>query len=226
MPTDTPTAEDVAFAVRWSNEQNPTVFVQNIGQGVCVLRQVPRWLKIQGDTYLDSNDAAWSALASALTPIRRSLEPVIREEMRSEIDRLTAEVERLRSLVRFGFDVQRVQNWRMDHDRKPANTAFTSGPERQAAYLIEDAERAVSAWRPISEAPKDGTHVLVRYKYETSEDLRCHFITEAWFDQYSCAAAEWKTAYGCHVIPGDVVGWIPKPPDAIADRDREGTVGR
>ena len=34
-------------------------------------------------------------------------------------------------------DYRRVMEWMYDKDRKPANTAFTEGPERQLAYTVE-----------------------------------------------------------------------------------------
>ncbi len=37
-------------------------------------------------------------------------------------------------------DFQRVVEWAKSKNRKPANLAFTAGPERQAAYWIEWAE--------------------------------------------------------------------------------------
>lgn len=37
-----------------------------------------------------------------------------------------------------GFDYKRVRAWMTHPDRKPANLAFTSGENRNAAYLIED----------------------------------------------------------------------------------------
>ncbi len=36
-----------------------------------------------------------------------------------------------------GFDYVRVRDWALN-DPKPANIAFTAGPERNVAYLIED----------------------------------------------------------------------------------------
>lgn len=41
------------------------------------------------------------------------------------------------SLSSPGFDVQRVMAWMHDPQRTLANLAFTEGPERQAAYLVE-----------------------------------------------------------------------------------------
>ena len=49
-------------------------------------------------------------------------------------------------------DKARVEAWRVKADRLPACTAFPAGPERQAAYLIEDAERKTNA---AMSAPSD-----------------------------------------------------------------------
>lgn len=46
-------------------------------------------------------------------------------------------------------DPARVIKWAYDPARKPANTAFTDGPERQAAYWIEWTESILG--RRVSE---------------------------------------------------------------------------
>ena len=63
----------------------------------------------------------------------------------AEVARLTEENERLTRLMQIGFDDVRVLRWMLDDDRKPANTAFTAGGERSAAYLVEMAEERLRA---------------------------------------------------------------------------------
>lgn len=51
------------------------------------------------------------------------------------IDELEADrIERVRHFA----DSRRLIAWILDETRRPANTAFTAGPERQVAYHIED----------------------------------------------------------------------------------------
>ena len=45
-------------------------------------------------------------------------------------------------------DAARVVAWARDPNRKPANTAFTAGPERQAAYWIEWTEQQIGKHVP------------------------------------------------------------------------------
>lgn len=45
-------------------------------------------------------------------------------------------------------DAARVVAWARDPNRKPANTAFTAGPERQAAYWIEWTEQQIGEHVP------------------------------------------------------------------------------
>lgn len=46
-------------------------------------------------------------------------------------------------------DAGRVLEWMHSEDRKPANTAFTAGPERQAAYWIEIGQDALKPRRSM-----------------------------------------------------------------------------
>lgn len=52
---------------------------------------------------------------------------------RGRNERLEAEMK----CVNKHADADRIIEWVKDPKRKPANTAFTEGPERQIAYLIE-----------------------------------------------------------------------------------------
>lgn len=95
------------------------------------------------------------------------------DEMRSamnqaadELSRLRDDVNFLRPLAQAGFDVQRVMEWSESSPRKPANIAFTSGGERQAAYLIENAERKL---RDENERLK---RQIIRQAHSRSEQRR------------------------------------------------------
>ena len=53
------------------------------------------------------------------------------------------------------FDFNRVLLWSREPDRKGANTAFTEGPERQAAYLVEMTEQPLRERVKALEAGKE-----------------------------------------------------------------------
>lgn len=83
------------------------------------------------------------------------------------------------------MDSKRVLAWLKDPKRKPAHLAFTEGDERQAAYLIEEAERPLSkhadeGWglathrtkqlRQAVEALRGADHVLNCWAHRLGED--------------------------------------------------------
>lgn len=63
-------------------------------------------------------------------PLRNPPKPTY-EELETEVHRL--KVERANRLA----DVERIVAWASDPQRKRAVNAFTEGPERQIAYLLE-----------------------------------------------------------------------------------------
>jgi hypothetical protein len=82
---------------------------------------------------------------------------------------------------------------------------------RTEAALEWQAEHDADRWQPIETAPKDGTHILLRYRWAHRET----YIAEGWWN-----VMLWQT----HGIPGvRATAWqpLPAPPPALSREDEK-----
>jgi hypothetical protein len=102
MPTDTPTAEDVAFAKRWASMQTPPVtlkpkrvrYMKKDLDGwewrdVLTAENLPKCL-FDWAGYYESEERFFATVVNALKPFRRSLAPVIIAEEREKIAKIVS----------------------------------------------------------------------------------------------------------------------------------------
>lgn len=84
-------------------------------------------------------------------------------------------------------DAGRVLEWMRDPNRKPAQLAFTHGPERQAAYWIEIAQ---------SEPEVAANNVDPRFTHRLAIVLECMILNPTRFYAEACALIdEYKAAW-------------------------------
>lgn len=80
-------------------------------------------------------------LLKSIQRIAKESLPVIDSALAQQAAELADLRSRIAQLIAEGFDVNRVLEWQQSSPRKEAMHAFTAGPERQAAYLIEGEAR-------------------------------------------------------------------------------------
>ena len=84
-------------------------------------------------------------------------------------------------------DARRVLEWMRDPNRKPAQLAFTHGPERQAAYWIEIAQ---------SEPEVAANNIDARFTHRLAIVLECMILNPTRFYDEACALIdEYKSAW-------------------------------
>jgi len=84
-------------------------------------------------------------------------------------------------------DASRVLEWMRDPNRKPAQLAFTHGPERQAAYWIEIAQ---------SEPEVAAQNIDARFAHRLAIVLECMVLNPTRFYDEACALIhEYKSAW-------------------------------
>jgi hypothetical protein len=85
-------------------------------------------------------------------------------------------------------DPARVIEWMNSSPRKPANLAFTDGPERQAAYLIEMAESRVrtEVSERLEEIQKDLEEIVISDGLDQGVILLDHESPTDWSEERQC----------------------------------------
>ena len=114
--------------------------------------------------------------------------------------------------------------WQAPLTGQPVGKEVRSWPPRHSDALIEvtsQARAAIAAmqpaadgWRPIAEAPRDGTRILAVYRQPGDERHWNGRIFEVWHEGVTVSGYDmgWALFPGHGGVPGDwLAGWMPKP---------------
>lgn len=155
------TDDDRKFAEAWA-----------YANGVTVTNHMPEWVMGNRPIWLDcerfhvTDSSAWSALAAALAPIRRSFEQVMTAGLREEIELLRQacglkEGEKLIKVIENDDEWQFIAETRMGQRQRIGLMKKEYDELINLWQRLAELE-AAGAWRPIDEQTPKGQDVMLR----------------------------------------------------------------